>query len=475
MRNGRMLAEDTPSNLLSTFNCTLLEDVTLKLCRADESSNKNVTDIISACNQKVKNFKFKSSWKETIESTVAKHQGIPVGLFKRSTEFDNTNTGDVEITRKMSNISKTSRLNDIYHNLRKVQGITMVQALNVLRQKIFLAFFLLLPTIQGSCMFNTMGWKPREMNIGVVNEEVLNWTSLCSAEHFLKDSCDLTFLSCKYLQEIEIPMNSVKQARIKVYDGDLKEYVASLFMLQDFLESYGAFLERLAESCQMNGIIAKIPIEFKTPVYGSLDDSYTEFMVPGIIFCFSFMLTSSITAILYITDRENGTLLRGQVAGLKTMHILLGYITTQGLLGILQIVLWSMTCYIWLGYSVRGPIWLYFLICLLVCICAIAFGLLLGIVCSDSVQAMVIQIFLGLFIFLYGGFIFAGATWPLEAFPTFARYIGYFVPITLPTLSIRSVVVRGLTLTHPLVWPGVVSIITWILVLVLCLTVIIPN
>ncbi|ODM95757.1 ABC transporter G family member 23 [Orchesella cincta] len=40
MRNGRMLAEDTPSNLLSTFNCTLLEDVTLKLCRADERSTK---------------------------------------------------------------------------------------------------------------------------------------------------------------------------------------------------------------------------------------------------------------------------------------------------------------------------------------------------------------------------------------------------------------------------------------------------
>ncbi|ODM91521.1 ABC transporter G family member 23 [Orchesella cincta] len=370
MRNGRFLAEDTPANLIQAFNCNLLEEVTLKLCRADEISNQISSDTSPATQHKMNIFKFKSSWKETVTSAVAKHDGHSVGVFKRSTEFDTIITNDVEIPR--FNLSRrTSRLDSFFHELKKVQGIAMVQGLSVLRQKVFLAFFVLLPTIQGSIMFNTMGRQPRLMKVGVVNNELLNWTSQCNSESFVNESCDFTFLSCKFIHEIQssdivnlIPFNSEEDARPKALEGhvkgyitfpanfsdytleslatrpfpsnesmdgsrigmhlDFSQYVESLFMLQHFLESHSIYLQHLAESCQINKNVARVPFEFRKPVYESLDDSYTEFFVPGIMLCAIIVCVASITAILYLNDKNNGTLGRGQVAGLKTGHILLG-------------------------------------------------------------------------------------------------------------------------------------------------------
>jgi len=42
MRSGRLLVEDSPTNLLQTYDCNLLEQVTLKLCRADEARAKDL-------------------------------------------------------------------------------------------------------------------------------------------------------------------------------------------------------------------------------------------------------------------------------------------------------------------------------------------------------------------------------------------------------------------------------------------------
>lgn len=40
MRNGRLLAENSPHNLLQMFNAPLLEDIILELCRRDHEQNK---------------------------------------------------------------------------------------------------------------------------------------------------------------------------------------------------------------------------------------------------------------------------------------------------------------------------------------------------------------------------------------------------------------------------------------------------
>jgi len=73
-------------------------------------------------------------------------------------------------------------------------------------------------------------------------------------------------------------------------------------------------------------------------------------------------------------------------------------------------------------------------------------------------------------IYLY---IYIGVLWPLQAIPWIPwRMISYASPTTLLCESFRSIVSRGLNLTHPLVWPGIAvmsahTVLYWVLSMVL--------
>ncbi|ODM94571.1 ABC transporter G family member 23, partial [Orchesella cincta] len=478
MRNGRLLVEDTPVNLLRTFECELLEEVTLKLCRADESVLQNLTDHGQLPKDNRHKVVFKSSWKKKTSDVLPNHS---VGTFRMSEQFE-VKIPDILETTAIS--SKKSIWEDLCHSFKKIIGFSLIQCLTLMRLPVFLVLLLFSPTFQGVIMFLTIGAMPREMKVGVVNEELLNWTSQCDADAIQWDHCDLTFLSCKYINEIRnkdilnlIPFNSAEDALAQVQRGqlwgyltfpenftqytlelfatrlfarnesivgsrthmylDFSEYIASLLMVEHLYTAQSDYLRHMAETCFMNPNRAKMPFEFREPVYGSLDN-----------------------------NRKNGTLGRARVAGLKTPDILLSYILTQGSIGILQTFLWSLTCYFGFGYNVRGPIWVYILICLLIAICGGAFGLLKGILCEDEIQSFVIGIFIVPCLLLYGGLL-----WPLEGMSFFWKHFAYLLPTTLPTLSMRSVIVRALGITHPLVWPGVVSVIAWIVVFSTCATI----
>lgn len=44
MRRGALLAEDTPDHLLAALSCSTLEDVLLKLCRAQDTTDPDGDD-----------------------------------------------------------------------------------------------------------------------------------------------------------------------------------------------------------------------------------------------------------------------------------------------------------------------------------------------------------------------------------------------------------------------------------------------
>lgn len=55
----------------------------------------------------------------------------------------------------------------------------------------------------------------------------------------------------------------------------------------------------------------------------------------------------------------------------------------------------------------------------------------------------------------------AGTLWPLEAHPGYLMIIYQIFPSATIVSSMRSVINRGVGMTHALVWPGVVNCISW--------------
>lgn len=56
-----------------------------------------------------------------------------------------------------------------------------------------------------------------------------------------------------------------------------------IILQRDIQLSYQDFAKSMLESCSQNPAIADVPINFKKPIYGSSQPSFTDFVAPGVI------------------------------------------------------------------------------------------------------------------------------------------------------------------------------------------------
>lgn len=57
----------------------------------------------------------------------------------------------------------------------------------------------------------------------------------------------------------------------------------------------------------------------------------------------------------------------------------------------------------------------------------------------------------------------SGALWPLEGQPLILKYFSYIMPLTLPSISIRDVMIRGFDMKNPSVINGLLLLSAWII------------
>lgn len=136
MRKGRLLVEDTPTRLLHNFQCDLLEDVVLHLCRQSESSLKNVSNSISDGDTGNK-VTFTSSWKQDVSSSVVLNDDeLMDGIFRKAVGFDCELSQNLR--RKEEDINDDSffsqlRYHPLYKSFQRIRGLTTVIMLTFMR------------------------------------------------------------------------------------------------------------------------------------------------------------------------------------------------------------------------------------------------------------------------------------------------------------------------------------------------------
>lgn len=168
-----------------------------------------------------------------------------------------------------------------------------------------------------------------------------------------------------------------------------------------------------------------------------------------------------IDSFLKFIDRRLGTLSRATVAGLSFSHVILSHISAQVVLTIGQLVIWNIVLYFLFSIPFNGQVWMYVFICLLNGISASAFGVLLGLLVRTEAENLLLCAYISFVLLLY-----CGIVWPAEAMSKFWQTVGQILPTYLPTQSLRSIIVRGVGIGHPLVWPGILASVLWTIGLV---------
>lgn len=191
----------------------------------------------------------------------------------------------------------------------------------------------LFPILQCTCFYLAIGDNPRNLKLGVVNEEVSDWQQ-CFNESLKTTNvhdytCDLNMVSCRYLNKIPKEIASqiyykdeaaaykdAREAKIIGYIHIASNFTDSLADIRDegrqadpgsfengeirirldnsnqqisyFLERklrelYGDFAQNLMVDCEFSRKLGSIPVKFETPVYGSFDVEFKQYAAPGVV------------------------------------------------------------------------------------------------------------------------------------------------------------------------------------------------
>ncbi|XP_017780576.1 PREDICTED: ABC transporter G family member 20 isoform X1 [Nicrophorus vespilloides] len=513
MRSGKLLAEESPSRLLTMYNCSSLEEVFLKLSRKQGQANaptpalpaeaqpQNMSNNISLATL---------NWDKKNESVFVTEESGVVGLnFHQSKEIliheganghldmnGGTKGGIMDSCDDCSCSNITS--------VGKIKALLQKNFLRMWRNVGVMLFIFALPVMQVILFCLAIGRDPTGLKIAVVNHET-NYTNLTYQSCDYEMGCKFSHLSCRYLDNLkngtiikeyypdpqsaqmavrtgnawgalyftenftdalvarmalgkDADDETLDQSEVRVW-LDMSNQQIGIILQRDLQLTYQSFAKSLLKSCDQNEAIADVPIHFQVPIYGSSKPSFTDFVAPGVILTIVFFLAVALTSSALIVERTEGLLDRSWVAGVSPGEILFSHVVTQFVVMCGQTALVLIFMILVFGVQCKGDIGWVIILTILQGLCGMCFGFVISAVCELERNA--IQLALGSF---YPTLLLSGVIWPIEGMPAILRYISTFLPLTMATTSLRAMLTRGWSIIERDVYMGFLSTITWIVI-----------
>ncbi|KAJ2941532.1 hypothetical protein O0L34_g14584 [Tuta absoluta] len=498
LRDGQLLAEDSPEQILRKFDCDTLEDAFLKMAMRQHQMPGRIPSL-------------------TGSPDVIPESRIPdVNSRYESSESFNvvTSSTDVLTKNEESKEKRSSRAKSRY----KAVFIKSLQ--QFVRQPTCLIFSILFPIIQVVAFFAAVGHDPRELKLGVVNDEAAYsplGLDICSNSSLQvirmpegQDYCSAYMLSCWFIEELEKyniqqkPYNTTEEAKREIVRGhlfgalhfnynfsesltervregqvdddvvegstisvwlDMTNHQISYYIKRQLHKTYETFTRRVMKACHRHENMVQIPVHFQEPIYGEKNAQMVNFMAPGIMMTIIFFLPAIVTSNLMIADRLEGVWERSAVAGVKPKEMLYVHIALQTAVIVLQTL--EMLALAFGGYDLpsRGSIATSGFLLFLQGLSGMCYGFLLSIYCNSYTLSFFVST--GSF---YPMILLCGILWPLEGMSDGLRYIALTLPFTIPSKSLRDIMEKGYTLADPSVYQGFLVTIAWIVItLALCL------
>eukprot|EP00057_Strongylocentrotus_purpuratus_P015081 XP_011669555.1 PREDICTED: ABC transporter G family member 20 [Strongylocentrotus purpuratus] len=515
MRNGKILSEDSPQSLLEVHNLPTLEGIFLKLCMADSKetgSNENVAIDIGVDSQVAIDINVDSEVETTLpteKTSLLLPNGTPNGMsngqchsytnpaFNQVDNTPKTDHDDDVICRSRagtkSGIPKYQydkipwKLHHFLPSLMSMWALFVKDIVKLCRNPGLTAFYFMVPIIEVSIFYLAIGGTPMNLPVAVVNNEIPSNLSNVFLQQLpddiiiqkpvatMDEALD-NIREGRYYGIIEIPANytsfmikrftavgiidneTLDGSSIKVTLDATNQQIA-ITLQTTILEAYNSFIALTLKGYGINPAQAQVPVVFVEPIYGSLDASFTQFMVAGVVISIIFFLAVGLTSVTFVVERKEGLMDRIWVAGVSTCEVTIAHVSTQFLVISVQIAVVLLFTFQVFKMTNEGNIFLIVLMCMLQGLCGMSFGLLISSVCDTEAGA--VQAALGSF---YPILLLSGIIWPIQAIPYPLYYIALALPQTYAAEALRAVMSKGWGVDHFEVWIGYVITTAWWLI-----------
>uniref|UniRef100_A0A1L8DDG1 Putative abc transporter g family member 20 n=1 Tax=Nyssomyia neivai TaxID=330878 RepID=A0A1L8DDG1_9DIPT len=502
MRGGKLLAEESPENLLLQYNCQTLEDVFLKLAVMQNMGKRRRSSIAQ----------------EVI-------QQIPVPSITNPA-LDISDEDKCEISGEFGdNISMSSRGRDVVtpdpinmripepelppHTFLDNFKIFKMHHMRTLIWKNFLwmwrnvgimAFIIGLPLLQIVLFCFAIGKDPKNLKLAISNNELTD-----PLDCPVTMGCNDSYLSCRYLKFLED-----RHLQINLYssDGEAEESVRrgkawgavsfpqnysialvermelgryaeestldtsmmsvtmdmsndqiGFLIYRDLQYAYLDFIQDVLKACDMNPALGLVPVHFQDPIYGPRNPDFTDFAAPGVILTIIFFLSVDLKSGAMLIERNEGMLERYLVSGITGVEILFSHVATQFMIMVGQTILVLLFAFTFFGLTINGEMALVIILTILTGLCGMTFGFVVSCACDTERTATYLA--LGSFLPIV---MLCGIIWPIEGMSPELKIAAYFLPLTNPTESLRFILQKGWSIGMFSVSLGFITVLAWIVI-----------
>jgi ABC-2 type transport system permease protein len=180
-----------------------------------------------------------------------------------------------------------------------------------------------------------------------------------------------------------------------------------------------------------------------------------NFMIPGIVALLLLVITTNLSAMAIVREKELGTLEQLNVTPLARSELIAGKLLPYALVGMIDVVLVLVVAIVWFEVPMRGSFALLFAMCLVYLFTTLGLGLFVSTISSTQQQAMMTTIFFFLLPMIYlSGFIF-----PIENMPAWIQPVTYLLPLRYFLVILRGLFLKGVGLET--FWPQALALLAW--------------
>ena len=179
------------------------------------------------------------------------------------------------------------------------------------------------------------------------------------------------------------------------------------------------------------------------------------FMLPGIFALLLLVVTSNLSSMAIVREREIGTLEQLNVTPLSRLQLILGKLLPYGVIGLIDVFIVLLVIVFWFQVPLRGSFWLLLGVSVIYLLTTLGLGLFISTISHTQQQAMMTSTFFFLIPMMYlSGFIF-----PIENMPDAIQPLTYLIPLRYFVVIMRGIFLKGVGLET--LWPDALALFAW--------------
>jgi ABC-2 type transport system permease protein len=180
-----------------------------------------------------------------------------------------------------------------------------------------------------------------------------------------------------------------------------------------------------------------------------------DFMIPGVFALLLLVITTNLSSMGIVREKELGTLEQLNVTPLGRAELIVGKLLPYAMIGLIDVVLVLAVSVLWFEVPLRGSVLLLFAMCAVYLLSTLGLGLFVSTISATQQQAMMTTTFFFLMPMVYlSGFVF-----PIENMPEVIQPFTYLIPLRYFLIIVRGIFLKGVGLE--VLWPQALALTVW--------------